>query len=114
MPTNITIARELGHEECTVIGDATQLHQILLNLCTNAAHAMEKDGGVLTLRVTSEYLDSIAAANLELKTGRFAHLIIADTGKGIDRAIINRIFDPYFATKEVGKGTGMGLAVVHG
>lgn len=114
MPANICIALELDREDCTVIGDATQLHQILLNLCTNAAHAMEKDGGVLTLRVSSEYLDNTAAANLELEAGRFAHLIIADTGKGIDRAIINRIFDPYFTTKEVGKGTGMGLAVVHG
>ena len=114
LPTNISIERDICTTECITIADATQIHQIMLNLCTNAAHAMEPDGGVLTIRLDPVTLDSAAAADTDLAPGRYARLVVADTGHGIEKDIINRIFDPYFTTKETGKGTGMGLSVVHG
>jgi DNA-binding response OmpR family regulator len=114
LPTNITIERDVSETECITVADATQIHQIMLNLCTNAAHAMEFGGGVLTIRLDPVTLDSAAAADLELAPGNYARLVVADTGHGIEKDIINRIFDPYFTTKETGKGTGMGLSVVHG
>ena len=113
LPANISIERDICTTECITIADATQIHQIMLNLCTNAAHAMEPDGGVLTIRLDPVTLDS-AAADMNLAPGRYARLVVADTGHGIEKDIINRIFDPYFTTKETGKGTGMGLSVVHG
>ncbi len=113
LPTNISIERDICTTECITIADATQIHQIMLNLCTNAAHAMEPDGGVLTIRLDPVTLDS-AAADSDLSSGRYARLVVADTGHGIEKDIIDRIFDPYFTTKETGKGTGMGLSVVHG
>ena len=82
-----------------VVGDATQLHQVLMNLCTNAIQAMEGKG---TLRVTLETADTRAL------------LSVADTGAGMDEATIARIFEPFFTTKEVGKGTGLGLSLVYG
>ena len=82
-----------------MVGDATQLHQVLMNLCTNAIQAMEGKG---TLRVTLETVDTRA------------QLSVADTGSGMDEATIARIFEPFFTTKEVGKGTGLGLSLVYG
>jgi CheY-like chemotaxis protein len=114
LPTNISIERDICATECITIADATQIHQIMLNLCTNAAHAMEPGGGVLTIRLDPVSLESTAAADLDLIPGNYARLVVADTGHGIQKDIINRIFDPYFTTKETGKGTGMGLSVVHG
>jgi DNA-binding response OmpR family regulator len=113
LPTNISIKRYISTTECITIADATQIHQVMLNLCTNAAHAMESGGGVLTIRLDPVTLDS-AAADTELAPGNYARLVVTDTGHGIEKDIINRIFDPYFTTKETGKGTGMGLSVVHG
>ncbi len=112
LPTNITIERDISTTECITIADATQLHQIMLNLCTNAAHAMEPNGGVLSIRLDPVTLDG--ASDMDLAPGDYARLVVADTGHGIDKAVIDRIFDPYFTTKETGKGTGMGLSVVHG
>jgi DNA-binding response OmpR family regulator len=115
LPTNIAIEREVCDSDCTIVADATQIHQIMLNLCTNAAHAMEIDGGVLTVKLEPVALDHAAAADTDgLAPGQYARLVVADTGHGIEKHIIDRIFDPYFTTKEVGKGTGMGLSVVHG
>jgi signal transduction histidine kinase len=115
LPTNISIEREICDTDCTIIADATQLHQVMLNLCTNAAHAMEPDGGVLTVRLESLVIDSATATgNGSLPPGNYARLVVSDTGQGIEKKIIDRIFDPYFTTKETGKGTGMGLSVVHG
>jgi len=114
LPTNISIKRDICSTECITIADATQIHQIMLNLCTNAAHAMESGGGVLTIRLDPVTLDTAAAAETDLSPGNYARLVVTDTGHGIEKDIINRIFDPYFTTKETGKGTGMGLSVVHG
>jgi signal transduction histidine kinase len=86
----------------------------MFNLCTNAAHAMEPSGGVLTIRLEPVTLDDTASDPDGLAPGKYARLVVADTGHGIEKDIIDRIFDPYFTTKETGKGTGMGLSVVHG
>ncbi|WP_419659005.1 two component system sensor histidine kinase, hybrid [Desulfosarcina variabilis str. Montpellier] len=115
LPTNIAIDRDICDSQCTIIADATQIHQIMLNLCTNAAHAMGPDGGVLTVRLESVVLESTASTDhIHLAAGNYARLVVADTGQGIEKHIIDRIFDPYFTTKATGKGTGMGLSVVHG
>lgn len=114
LPTTIEIKMDLTATEDTVLADPTQIHQILMNLCTNAAHAMNGKGGTLTIGlhtgagIADEATESCAAIPPQLE------LTVADTGQGISPAIRGRIFDPFFTTKEVGKGTGMGLAVVHG
>jgi len=98
-----------------IMGNSTQLHQILMNLCTNSAHAMEDEGGVLDVSLKDIIVDKkLAIDSLNLKSGDYIQLIISDTGVGIAPEIINSIFDPYFTTKGPGEGTGMGLAVVHG
>ena len=115
LPTNISIQRDICETGCNTIADPTQIHQIMLNLCTNAAHAMEPNGGVLTVRLESVTLNENTAADANgLAPGNYARLVVADTGHGIEKDIIDRIFDPYFTTKAPGKGTGMGLSVVHG
>ena len=113
LPTNITIELDISPKECTAVADATHIHQIMLNLCTNAAHAMIPDGGILTVRLEPVILESASEVD-GLASGHYARLIVADTGHGIEKSIIDRIFDPYFTTKDIGKGTGMGLSVVHG
>lgn len=106
LPSTIDIRLDLEAEEDTVLSDPTQIHQILMNLCTNAAHAMNGKGGLMTIRLRS--------CDYSPQTPRHVELSVQDTGHGISPAIIDRIFDPFFTTKEVGKGTGMGLSVVHG
>ena len=116
IPADIEIGIEVHSEEdpC-VMGDEVQIHQIILNLCTNAAHAMEAKGGKLTIGVDAVTLGdgkSVALANLP--PGKYVKLSVTDTGSGISPENIERIFEPYFSTKEPGRGTGMGLAVVDG
>ena len=114
LPTNITIERDISGEDCVMIADATQIHQIIFNLCINSAHSMEARGGILCIRLKPAILNSTTAEDLGIAPGNYLHLVVADTGRGIKSDVIDRIFDPYFTTKETGKGTGMGLAVVHG
>ncbi len=105
---------ELPASPLYVVGDATQLHQLTMNLCTNAAHAM-KGGG--TLRVTVSPADIAAERALThstLRAGAYGRLAVEDTGLGMDEATLGRIFEPFFTTKEVGKGTGLGLSLVYG
>ncbi len=98
-----------------VLGDATQIHQIIVNLCTNAAHAMEQSGGVMTVELKPIVVgDADVAGSSDLQAGPYVKLSVADTGMGIESQNSNRIFEPFYTTKGVGKGTGMGLAVVHG
>jgi len=114
IPASIEIRRNIQRESETILGDPTQINQIMINLCTNAAHAMAKEGGVLEIGLHSVALDEAIAKLHDLPRGRYIKLAVSDTGFGITPEIIDRIFDPYFTTKEVGEGSGLGLAVVHG
>jgi PAS domain S-box-containing protein len=98
-----------------VMADPTQIHQVVMNLCTNAYHAMRNQGGLLEVAISETRIGLPPEPDLKpLRPGLYLKLSVRDTGQGIDPAIIHRIFDPYFTTKETGKGTGLGLAVVHG
>jgi PAS domain S-box-containing protein len=97
-----------------VLADATQVHQVVMNLCTNAFHAMERAGGVLGVSVDEQDVAPERAVEVGLVPGHYAVLTVSDTGVGMDKETLARIFDPYFTTKETGKGTGLGLAVVDG
>jgi CheY-like chemotaxis protein len=115
LPSTITIQQQLDVTSSTVLADPTQLHQVLMNLCTNAAHAMRQTGGVLEVRVEAvEVAADFAAAHPPLSPGACVRLTVRDTGHGMEREILEHIFEPFFTTKSVGEGTGLGLAVVHG
>jgi PAS domain S-box-containing protein len=115
LPSIIDIRQDLTCEYDTVLGDPTQINQVLVNICTNAAHAMREEGGVLDVKLEDVVLDEKTSAQYEdLSAGNYVKLTIKDTGHGIKPEIIDQIFDPFFTAKEVGEGTGMGLSVVHG
>jgi signal transduction histidine kinase len=115
LPKIIQFKVELEQNCAPVMADATQIHQILMNLCTNAFHAMEQQGGTLTIKLAQVQLDEIILKELKLgQSENFVKLTVADTGLGMAADTRARIFEPFFTTKEVGKGTGLGLAVVHG
>ena len=114
IPTSIEIRQDIPKDIDTILADPTQINQVLINLCTNAAHAMP-NGGVLEIKLENVKLGEAATSNSpDLNPGRYLNLTVSDTGYGINPKDIDRIFDPYFTTKEVGRGTGMGLAVIHG
>lgn len=114
IPTTIDIKQNI-QTDCGVINaDPTQIHQIIMNLTTNAYHAMEETGGKLDVSLKEIEIGESDLINPDMKPGFYACLIVADTGKGMDKGLIGKIFDPFFTTKEQGKGTGMGLSVVHG
>jgi PAS domain S-box-containing protein len=114
LPSTIEIRQHI-QSDSTVWSDPTQIHQVLMNLCTNAAHAMRLKGGILEMSLKDVALDDRSVAQHPgSKEGQYLVLEVADTGHGIDPSIKDRIFDPFFTTKERGEGTGMGLAVVHG
>ena len=115
LPTTIEIRHHLPSYETTVMADPTQIHQVIMNLCTNAAYAMKDKGGVIDIRISEKELADKSETEFKGQTpGRYLQLSVSDTGSGIPEDIIDRIFDPFFTTKERGKGTGMGLSVVHG
>jgi signal transduction histidine kinase/CheY-like chemotaxis protein len=114
IPTTIDIRQSLK-SEASVLGDSTQLHQVLVNLCTNAEYAMRERGGLLTItledvEVTEEKVQSMSG----LQVGPHVRLIIQDNGTGMSSDVLERMFDPFFTTKPIGEGSGMGLSVVHG
>jgi PAS domain S-box-containing protein len=114
VPATIQIEVSVG-QNSRVLADPTQLHQVLLNLGTNAAHAMRANGGVLKLSVATVVLNSAqAAAHGNLPAATYLRLSVSDSGHGMDLETQKRIFDPFFTTKDVGEGTGLGLSVVHG
>jgi len=115
LPSTIEIKQSISDESIQVLADPTQIHQILMNLCTNARHAMMHAGGVLTLELsTVDIAQGDSSKPMALHSGSWVKLCVKDTGKGMGPEILERIFEPYFSTKEKGVGTGLGLAVVHG
>ena len=115
LPSTIEIKQAISAESGVILADPTQIHQIIMNLGTNAYKAMEKTGGVLTVSLAEIELDlSEKNQKTELRPGKYLRLMVGDTGHGIENHIRARIFDPYFTTKKSGEGTGLGLAVVHG
>ena len=115
LPTTIEIKQNIEPNLDAIFADPTQMHQVMMNLCTNSAHAMRDTGGILNIELHNVDLHVKKAAQYpELNPGPYVKLSISDTGHGMDSATMDRIFDPYFTTKEQDKGTGMGLAVVHG
>ncbi|KAB2887822.1 MAG: transporter substrate-binding domain-containing protein, partial [Desulfobulbaceae bacterium] len=115
IPTSIAIRLRLVQTGLYIYADPTQIHQILMNLGTNAYHAMEGSGGTMDIELAETDLSADEVAHEPgLAAGRFFRITVRDTGQGIHPDLQGRIFDPFFTTKEVGKGTGMGLAMVHG
>lgn len=115
IPTSIEIRQNIIAQPDIILADPTQIHQILINLCTNAAHAMKKTGGVLEITLKNVKLDNQSVRHYDsLAPGKYLKLTVSDTGLGIDPAIRDKIFDPYFTTKGIGRGTGLGLSVVYG
>jgi signal transduction histidine kinase len=98
-----------------VLANSTQIHQVVVNLCTNAVHAMEDRGGLLTVALEPITLSAPRKTlSGTLDPGDYVAFAVGDTGKGIDAEVVDKLFDPFFTTKEAGKGTGLGLAMVHG
>jgi two-component system cell cycle sensor histidine kinase/response regulator CckA len=117
LPTTIEIRHEtiVPSERTTVLADPTEIHQVLMNLSTNAAHAMRAKGGVLTVNLSEMVADRFfVSQHPDLDMASYVCLSVSDTGHGMDAAVMDRIFDPYFTTKGPGEGTGMGLAIVQG
>jgi signal transduction histidine kinase/GAF domain-containing protein/CheY-like chemotaxis protein len=114
LPPDVRLERQLDAADIAVVGDPTQFHQVAMNLCTNAVHAMGQ-GGVLTVvldRIGITERRSLSRGTLS--TGSYVRLSVTDTGSGIPAAVLEHMFDPFFTTKRVGDGTGLGLSVVHG
>ncbi|GBC60575.1 hypothetical protein DENIS_1532 [Desulfonema ishimotonii] len=115
IPTTIDIRQNFNATDTFVLADPTQITQVMMNLCTNAFQEMGKTGGILEISVENVVLDEEVAANYpHLSKGRYLRITVSDTGSGINSEIVDKIFDPYFTTKEFGHGSGMGLSVVHG
>lgn len=114
LPSTIEIQKDV-QSKAAVMADPTQIHQVLMNLCTNAAHAMRREGGILSVSLQDVRIEQdFIAPNSELLYGTYVRLTVKDTGHGIAPSILDRIFDPFFTTKKQGVGTGLGLSVVHG
>lgn len=111
LPATIEIVHKIRAASDTIMGDAGRIHQVLMNLCTNAAHAIGKEVGILEICVTDVNTD---VSYPDLEPGHYLKLIVSDTGHGMKPSVAEHIFEPYFTTKPVGEGTGLGLAVTHG
>ena len=117
IPSTIEIRQtvDVPFAEDFVLGDPTQIHQILMNFCTNSAHAMRVTGGILEIKYSSIDFSSVDSARpSDLNPGSYLVLTVSDTGHGMSKDVMEHIFEPYFTTKKHGEGTGLGLAVVHG
>jgi PAS domain S-box-containing protein len=114
IPSNIEIKQFVQGDCGFVMADAIQLHQVAMNLITNAYHAVEQKGGEISVQLTEKSLSIEDLEDVSLKPGGYVMLSVSDTGHGIDPGVMDKIFDPYFTTKEKSKGTGLGLAVVFG
>lgn len=115
IPTTIEVKQRLMDDLGMIAADPTQIHQVVMNLCTNAADAMRDDGGILDVVLDEVELDAHSSKIYPgLLPGRYIELQVSDSGHGMDRETMERIFDPFYTTKTQGKGTGLGLSVVHG
>ena len=115
LPTSIDIQQSIEPDPGFILADPTQIHQIILNLCTNAYHAMEEHGGILEVTLMNiDFMTETKVNNQWLKKGSYVRLTVSDTGCGMDEATLERIFEPFYTTKKPGRGTGMGLSVVYG
>lgn len=114
-PSNIKLLIRIATKSSVIVGDPTQIHQILMNLCANANYALKDRGGVIEIQLEEVSLGSQDVQVIpRLGPGNYVRLTVKDNGPGIEKGIIDRIFEPFFTTKPLGEGTGMGLAVVHG
>jgi signal transduction histidine kinase/CheY-like chemotaxis protein len=113
LPKEVRLERRFSAGDAAVLGDPTQIHQVVMNLCTNAIQAM-KSGGTLTVSLDVAEKGATRVATSGLAGGRYLRLAVRDTGAGMPAKVLERIFDPFFTTKEVGVGTGLGLSLVHG
>jgi len=115
LPAGIELGMTMAKDVPHVLADPTQIHQILMNLCTNAWHAMHDGRGRIDIQVNTAVLgQSAVRTHTDLQPGRYVHLSVRDNGKGMDAVTLERIFEPFFTTKAIGVGTGLGLSVVHG
>ena len=115
LPTTIDIRQQLASASGMVLADATQIYQVLMNLGANAEYAMRATGGILEISLDDIEIDETAAAlQSNLRPGSYVRLRVRDTGVGMSEDVVERIFEPFYTTKDIGEGTGMGLAVVHG
>jgi len=115
IPTTIEIKQSIEADSSVIMANPTEVQQVLVNLCTNAAHAMGEKGGVLEVSLMNVDIESVIITDFGiLQEGSYLKLSVKDTGCGMDGEVMGRIFEPFFTTKDVGKGTGMGLPMVHG
>ena len=114
IPVNIEITSHIKLDCGMVSADPTQVHQIVMNLITNAYHSVERNGGTIDIELKETGPPDKSEYSIRLLAGGYACITVSDTGTGIDKMLLDRIFDPYFTTKELGKGTGLGLSVVYG
>ena len=115
IPTSIEIQSDLDETCGPIKGDPTQIHQVVMNLCTNAYQAMADTGGILEIKMRQMEIGfDDMMENIGMKYGPHVHLTVSDQGVGMEPSVLERIFEPYFTTKEPGKGTGLGLSVIHG
>jgi signal transduction histidine kinase/ActR/RegA family two-component response regulator len=115
IPASTEIIFQIDEHCGPIKGDATQIHQVIMNLCTNAYQAMQEKGGNLEIKLTEVdigYEETIE--KIGMQPGKHVQLSVTDEGCGMDRSVMDRIFEPYYTTKEQGKGTGLGLSVIHG
>jgi PAS domain S-box-containing protein len=114
IPQQVPVTSRIESDCGMILADPVQVQQIVMNLVTNACHAVEKTGGAIHVELNEKRFQKPEQIEISLKPGRYACIMVQDTGTGIDPALVDKIFDPYFTTKEQGKGTGIGLSVVHG
>lgn len=114
LPSNIHVHTRISSSEVLVDADPTQIHQVILNLCTNAYHALKEHGGSINVDVEEKLLVADVAQAMNIAPGHYMKIVVADDGPGVAPEILDNIFDPFFSTKDITEGTGLGLSVVHG